>query len=46
MNREKMVRRYNFLDLFLIPVSIHVSIKWWKKLCHEKHELAHQLGIY
>ena len=38
--------RYNLLDLVLIPISFHLSVRWWKRLCLKKHALAHQLNIY
>ena len=37
---------YELLDFPLIPISIHISINLWKKLCLKKKQLGKELGYY
>lgn len=49
MNKRQIRRKkimFELLDFPLIPLSIPISIKLWKKLCLKKRELGIELGYY
>lgn len=49
MNKRQKLRKkilFELLDFPLIPFSIPISIKLWKKLCLKKRDLGIELGYY